>query len=123
MKRGENGEEKRKVGRAAVLYFFLSHTQTRSLSLSRTHTHTHTHSLSLSLHLQEGHINALAFSGSGMVLAVGVGQEHRFGRWDVIKPARNGAQLIALKRKEVLGGSDEEDQHEFVVDVDGEESD
>eukprot|EP00455_Lapot_gusevi_P037291 TRINITY_DN4166_c0_g1_i1.p1 TRINITY_DN4166_c0_g1~~TRINITY_DN4166_c0_g1_i1.p1 ORF type:complete len:486 (+),score=100.91 TRINITY_DN4166_c0_g1_i1:70-1527(+) len=47
-----------------------------------------------------GFVNALAFSGSGRFLVAGVGQEHRFGRWQRIPEARNGVHIISLRSKE-----------------------
>ncbi|XP_070700681.1 U3 small nucleolar RNA-interacting protein 2 isoform X1 [Pempheris klunzingeri] len=46
-----------------------------------------------------GFINSLKFSSSGQFLVVGVGQEHRLGRWWRIKEAKNGIYIIPLKRK------------------------
>ncbi|MES1919597.1 hypothetical protein MHBO_001398 [Bonamia ostreae] len=37
----------------------------------------------------EGYINSLKFNVSRNSLLVGVGREHRFGRWEVIKMAKN----------------------------------
>ncbi|XP_037535279.1 U3 small nucleolar RNA-interacting protein 2 isoform X2 [Nematolebias whitei] len=46
-----------------------------------------------------GFINSLKFSSSGQFLVVGVGQEHRLGRWWRLKEAKNGIYIIPLKRK------------------------
>ncbi|KNC81493.1 hypothetical protein SARC_06181 [Sphaeroforma arctica JP610] len=42
----------------------------------------------------EGYINSLTFSKSGRYLVAGIGQEHRLGRWERNKKARNGAVVI-----------------------------
>lgn len=44
----------------------------------------------------EGYINSIQFSTSGKYLVVGVGQEHRFGRWQRIGSARNTVYTIDL---------------------------
>lgn len=44
----------------------------------------------------EGFVNALSFENKGRFLLAGVGQEHRLGRWERIKTAKNGLVLIAL---------------------------
>ncbi|XP_017263609.1 U3 small nucleolar RNA-interacting protein 2 isoform X1 [Kryptolebias marmoratus] len=46
-----------------------------------------------------GFVNSLKFSSSGQFLVVGVGQEHRLGRWWRLKEAKNGIYIIPLKRK------------------------
>lgn len=43
-----------------------------------------------------GHINSLGFLPSGGVLAVGVAQEPRLGRYDRIQAARNGVVIVTL---------------------------
>ncbi|XP_022185596.2 U3 small nucleolar RNA-interacting protein 2 [Nilaparvata lugens] len=51
----------------------------------------------------QGFINSMAFSTDDKYLVVGVGQEHKLGRWKRIKEARNSVLLIELKkRKEPL---------------------
>lgn len=44
----------------------------------------------------EGHVNALDFSTSGRLLACGVGQEHRFGRWRVTDKTKNRVNIFRL---------------------------
>jgi len=44
-----------------------------------------------------GYINGLAFGASGKVLIAGSGQEHRLGRWDYIKEARNTLHIFRMK--------------------------
>eukprot|EP01122_Echinamoeba_exundans_P000736 TRINITY_DN1066_c0_g1_i2.p2 TRINITY_DN1066_c0_g1~~TRINITY_DN1066_c0_g1_i2.p2 ORF type:complete len:452 (+),score=49.54 TRINITY_DN1066_c0_g1_i2:209-1564(+) len=46
-----------------------------------------------------GFINSLQFSRSASYLIVGVGQEHRFGRWSRIKQAKNSVCIIPLPIK------------------------
>eukprot|EP00005_Dracoamoeba_jomungandri_P002477 CAMPEP_0174251832 /NCGR_PEP_ID=MMETSP0439-20130205/1531_1 /TAXON_ID=0 /ORGANISM="Stereomyxa ramosa, Strain Chinc5" /LENGTH=498 /DNA_ID=CAMNT_0015332255 /DNA_START=47 /DNA_END=1543 /DNA_ORIENTATION=- len=43
-----------------------------------------------------GFVNSLYFSGDAEALICGVGQEHRLGRWDRIKEARNSVVIIPL---------------------------
>ena len=43
-----------------------------------------------------GFVNGLAFSASGELLVVGVGKEHRLGRWETIAGARNGVVFVPL---------------------------
>ncbi len=43
-----------------------------------------------------GYINGLAFGGSGKVCVAAVGNEHRLGRWEKIKGAKNGLQIVRL---------------------------
>lgn len=43
-----------------------------------------------------GFVNGLAFSASGELLVVGVGKEHRLGRWETISAARNGVVFVPL---------------------------
>lgn len=45
-----------------------------------------------------GFVNALEFSARGDFLVVGVGQEHRLGRWWRVKQARNQIIVIPLLR-------------------------
>lgn len=47
-----------------------------------------------------GFVNALQFSASGDFLVVGVGQEHRLGRWWRLKEAYNQIVIIPLLRKQ-----------------------
>lgn len=47
----------------------------------------------------EGNINALAFTNDGEYLIVGVGQEHRIGRWHTKKSVKNCIILIPLIKK------------------------
>lgn len=44
-----------------------------------------------------GHLNAISFARSGQFAIVGVGQEHRCGRWRRIAEARNGVHLVKLE--------------------------
>ncbi|XP_005094160.1 U3 small nucleolar RNA-interacting protein 2 isoform X2 [Aplysia californica] len=44
-----------------------------------------------------GFVNSLSFSSNGDFLVVGVGQEHRLGRWWRLKDAKNGWVIIPLK--------------------------
>lgn len=46
-----------------------------------------------------GFINALAFAPSGTHLFAAVGQEHKLGRWEKVKRARNGVAVIPLQLK------------------------
>jgi ribosomal RNA-processing protein 9 len=43
-----------------------------------------------------GFLNAITFARSGQFTLVGVGQEHRLGRWQRIPEARNGVHLVKL---------------------------
>ncbi len=43
-----------------------------------------------------GFVNALSFPKHGQFLVAGIGKEHKFGRWEVRKDARNGLLLVAL---------------------------
>lgn len=45
-----------------------------------------------------GVINSLAFTASGSHLLVGVGQEHKMGRWYTEKSARNSVVVVTLKK-------------------------
>lgn len=45
-----------------------------------------------------GVINSLAFTVSGNYLIVGVGQEHKLGRWFREKTAKNSVVVIPLKK-------------------------
>lgn len=47
-----------------------------------------------------GFINAMAFTSDGDYLIVGVGQEHRLGRWWKIREAKNGILVIPLTKKQ-----------------------
>lgn len=45
----------------------------------------------------KGYINSLKFSSSGRYLIVGVGQEHRLGRWErVATGVKNGIRIIPM---------------------------
>lgn len=47
-----------------------------------------------------GFINAMDFTSDGNYLIVGVGQEHRLGRWWKVKEAKNGILIIPLTKKQ-----------------------
>jgi ribosomal RNA-processing protein 9 len=42
----------------------------------------------------------MAFTSDGDYLIVGVGQEHRLGRWWKIREAKNGILVIPLTKKQ-----------------------
>lgn len=44
----------------------------------------------------EGYVNALVFDNKARFLLAGIGQEHRLGRWERLKSAKNGLAIIAL---------------------------
>ena len=44
-----------------------------------------------------GFANGVCFHPSGRALLVGIGQEHRLGRWWRIKEARNGILVLPLR--------------------------
>eukprot|EP01130_Rhizamoeba_saxonica_P002754 TRINITY_DN12510_c0_g1_i1.p1 TRINITY_DN12510_c0_g1~~TRINITY_DN12510_c0_g1_i1.p1 ORF type:complete len:433 (+),score=97.26 TRINITY_DN12510_c0_g1_i1:3-1301(+) len=44
----------------------------------------------------EGWVNGIKFSESGKYLVVGIGQEHKRGRWEINKSAKNGIRIITL---------------------------
>lgn len=46
-----------------------------------------------------GFVNSLNFTPNGNFLLASVGREHRFGRWNVIKEAKNGVVIIALRKR------------------------
>ncbi|KAK5639639.1 hypothetical protein RI129_012131 [Pyrocoelia pectoralis] len=46
-----------------------------------------------------GFVNDLAFIANGDYLAAAIGIEHRFGRWSVIKSAKNSIAVIPLTKK------------------------
>lgn len=48
----------------------------------------------------KGFVNALAFSEDGKNLVAVTGQEHRLGRWQVIKEAKNQLVVIPLQTSE-----------------------
>lgn len=43
-----------------------------------------------------GFVNSIAFTSSGDRIAVAVGQEFKFGRWDVVKQAKNSVVIVPL---------------------------
>lgn len=47
----------------------------------------------------EGNINCMSFTSDGAFLVVGVGQEHRNGRWHTRKSVKNNIVLIPLIKK------------------------
>ena len=48
---------------------------------------------------EPGFVNSVAIHPSGKALVVGLGQEHRLGRWYRHKAARNGLLVISLNPK------------------------
>lgn len=70
--------------RYARTYAHMKHLRKEISAHSRTHT------------LQVGVVNALTFAPSGKFLVAAIGQEHRLGRWERIKAARNGVRIIPL---------------------------
>jgi len=59
----------------------------------------------------EGWINSLQFSKKRNYLIVGVGQEHRLGRWTKFNKVKNGIRIIPLP-KIVINNNNEENGHE-----------
>ncbi len=55
------------------------------------------HSPACFVPMQGGFINSLMFSHNGESLVVGVGQEHRLGRWWTDKSVKNTVTIIPLK--------------------------
>ena len=45
-----------------------------------------------------GFLNSIAFSTQSELIFVGVGQEHRFGRWERHAAARNGVHLVRFRK-------------------------
>jgi len=45
-----------------------------------------------------GWVNSMCFTGEGKKLIVGVGQEHKLGRWTKVKAAKNGVVTITLRK-------------------------
>lgn len=46
-----------------------------------------------------GFVNSLSFTSDGKLLIAGIGQEHRMGRWTVVKEAKNSVLIISLLTK------------------------
>lgn len=59
-----------------------------------------------------GFANALDFDKKGRILVVGVGQEHRLGRWTREKKAKNGIKIVVMPQRErkVLNNDAEADE-------------
>lgn len=51
----------------------------------------------------KGFVNCMVFSADAKFLVLGVGQEHRLGRWGRVKEARNCVIVIDLKEENVPG--------------------
>lgn len=71
----------------------------------------------------EGFINGLAVSSTGKFLVAAVGQEHRLGRWEHLKKARNEICIVQLPSDNdtvVEMDTDDIGGHEQ-GDIDGEE--
>ena len=49
------------------------------------------------MHTQAGFVNSIAFDSAASRMVVGIGQEHRLGRWGVIKAAKNAVFIVPLK--------------------------
>ncbi|XP_075222521.1 U3 small nuclear riboprotein factor 55K [Lycorma delicatula] len=54
----------------------------------------------------KGYVNAMAFSSDENYLVLGVGQEHKLGRWETIKEAKNSVVVIELKKKNGLSSNE-----------------
>lgn len=54
-----------------------------------------------------GFVNSLGFSSDGDLLVVGLGQEHRLGRWWRTKEARNQVLVLPLKLQKAAVDRDE----------------
>lgn len=73
----------------------------------------------------EGFVNGLAVSSTGKFLVAAVGQEHRLGRWEHQKKARNEICVVPLPsgvEDEGAVAMDTESAEEDQVDIDGEET-
>jgi len=53
-----------------------------------------------------GFVNAICFTPDGSHVIVGVGQEHRLGRWWRIKEARNSIFIIPLVKNSEASNKD-----------------
>jgi len=75
----------------------------------------------------EGFVNGLAVSSTGKFLVAAVGQEHRLGRWEHLKKARNEVCVVQLPSgagdEGVTAMETESAGDEDQRDVDGEEAD
>lgn len=71
----------------------------------------------------EGFVNGLAVSSTGKFLVAAVGQEHRLGRWEHQKKARNEVCVVQLPSGDGVIAMDTETREEKMKDVDGEEAD
>ena len=52
----------------------------------------------------KGFINAICIANSGRFIALAVGQEHRLGRWETVRAARNGVYIVSLEGDELSAG-------------------
>lgn len=57
-----------------------------------------------------GHVNALQFTDDGRYLLAAVGRAHRFGRWNVVKEAKNGLYVIDLLSNTLKQESNDEQE-------------
>ena len=48
------------------------------------------------MHTQAGFVNSIAFDSAASRMVVGIGQEHRLGRWGVIKAAKNAVFIVPV---------------------------
>lgn len=74
----------------------------------------------------EGFVNGLAVSSTGKFLVAAVGQEHRLGRWEHQKNARNEVCVVPLpsgaEGNDAVAMETESAGEEELRDVDGEEA-
>lgn len=74
----------------------------------------------------EGFVNGLAVSSTGKFCVAAVGQEHRLGRWEHHKKARNEVCVVPLpsgaEGNDVVAMETENAGEEEQRDVDGEEA-
>lgn len=71
----------------------------------------------------EGFINGLAVSSTGKFVVAAVGQEHRLGRWEHQKNARNEVCVVPLPSGEEIVTMDTESVgEEEQRDIDGEDA-
>lgn len=71
----------------------------------------------------EGFVNGLAVSSTGKFFVAAVGQEHRLGRWEHQKKARNEVCVVPLPSSDeaVVAMETEGGAEEKLRDIDGEE--
>ena len=60
----------------------------------------------------DGYLNSIAWGPKARFAVVAQGQEHRLGRWNPVKGAKNRLAIVKLYSEDIIGNQDDDDEEE-----------